>query len=392
MNTEYLFVFNVNKELLGRLSKVGEMVQFNYAKQYLLNSDALAINPIFLPLSSKTFFSNSGFSGMLTSFLDSKPGHWGECILNASYGKKLTDFELLLENQKDRVGHLIYKTKMAFPDLETSVIKEPFLWEEILEAKEHFERTNVLSDKAIELFKQGASQGGARPKLSVIKNGVMYLAKLPTIRDYVNVAQIEHGTLALAREVGINTVKSDIIHLKEGVDIFLTERFDYEESQKLPYLSMMSVLGVKHSAEASYSDFSLELKRLNGGLDSEELFRRMAFNVLISNHDDHYQNHAIYFKNGVWRLTPAFDVVAGEGTRRSQAIVVGKEGNQSSYENVLSRAEDFNLNREKANYILEKMVQVIEQNWQTVFSQNGVSDNVIQSIDWAILHDCKKRP
>jgi len=134
----------------------------------------------------------------------------------------------------------------------------------------------------------------------------MYLAKLPTIRDYVNVAQIEHGTLALAREVGINTVKSDIIHLKEGVDIFLTERFDYEESQKIPYLSMMSVLGVKHSAEASYSDFSLELKRLNGGLDSEELFRRMAFNVLISNHDDHYQNHAIYFKNGVWRLTPRF--------------------------------------------------------------------------------------
>jgi len=83
-------------------------------------------------------------------------------------------------------------------------------------------------------------------------------------------------------------------------------------------------------------------------------------------------------------------VVAGEGTRRSQAIVVGKEGNQSSYDNVLSRAEDFNLNREKANSILEEMVQVIEQNWQTVFSQNGVSDNVIQSIDWAILHDCKK--
>jgi len=64
---------------------------------------------------------------------------------------------------------LIYNTKMAFPDLETSVIKEPFLWEEILEAKEHFERTNVLSNKAIELFKQGASQGGARPKLSVDK-------------------------------------------------------------------------------------------------------------------------------------------------------------------------------------------------------------------------------
>lgn len=389
MNTEYLFVFNVSQVLLGRLSKVGEMVQFNYAKRYLLNSDAVAINPIFLPLSSKTFFSNHGFLGMLTSFEDSKPGHWGECILNASYGKKLTDFELLLENQKDRVGHLIYNTEMTFPDLQGSFIKEPFLWEDILEAKEHFERTNRLSDKAVELFKQGASQGGARPKLSVLKNDVIYLAKLPTIRDYVNVAQIEHGTLALARRVGINTVKSEIIHLKEGVDIFLTERFDYEQGQKFPYLSMMSLLGVQNSAEASYPDFALELKRLNGGLDSEELFRRMAFNVFVSNHDDHYQNHAIYFKKGIWRLTPAFDVVAGEGTRRTQAVMIGKEGNTPSYENLLSRAEDFNLKREEAESILEDMIQVIKQYWQSVFSENGVSDNVIQSIEWAMLNGIK---
>lgn len=387
MNTEYLFVFNVNQTLIGRLSKVGEMVQFNYAKSYLLSSDALAINPIFLPLLPKTFFSNDGLSGMLTSFLDSKPGCWGECILNASYGKKLTDFELLLENQKDRVGHLVYNTEMTFPKLEASTIKEPFLWEEILEAKEHFERTNQLTGKAIELFKEGASQGGARPKLSVIKNGIIYLAKLPTIRDYVNVAQIEHGTLALARRVGIHTVKSEIIHLKEGVDIFLTERFDYVQNKKRPYLSMMSVLGVQHSAEASYPNFSLELKRLNGGLDSEELFRRMAFNVFISNHDDHYQNHAIYFKEGLWRLTPAFDVVSGEGSRRTQAIMVGKQGNESSYKNVLSRVEDFNLSYDKAVSILDEMRLVIESQWQTVFRESGVSQSVIQSINWAILHD-----
>jgi len=148
-------------------------------------------------------------------------------------------------------------------------------------------------------------------------------------------------------------------------------------------------LGVQNSAEASYPDFALELKRLNGGLDSEELFRRMAFNVFVSNHDDHYQNHAIYFKKGIWRLTPAFDVVAGEGTRRTQAVMIGKEGNTPSYENLLSRAEDFNLKREEAESILEDMIQVIKQYWQSVFSENGVSDNVIQSIEWAMLNGIK---
>jgi serine/threonine-protein kinase HipA len=388
----HLFVFNSNQTLLGRLSATGEMIQFKYSKSYLASSNALAINPIYLPLSPKTFFSNKGLSGMLMSFLDSKPGVWGECVLNACYGKKLTDFELLLENQSDRVGYLVYNTEMSFPDLINSSIKAPFLWEDILDAKEQFEKTNQLDDRAAELFKQGASQGGARPKLSVIKDGVMHLAKLPTIRDYVNVSQIEHGTLALARAVGITTVKSELISLAQGRDIFLTERFDYLQGdpyQKSPYLSMMSVLGVQYSAEASYPDFALELKRLNGGLDSNELFRRMVFNVLVSNHDDHYQNHAIYFKEGLWRLTPAFDVVAGEGVRRSQAICVGSKGNEPSRENLLSRAGDFNLDKDQARDILENMIDVIEHKWKAIFREQGVSDEVIQSVSWAILRDVK---
>lgn len=385
MSSNNLFVFNTEKKLIGRISDTGSGFEFQYSKSYLSNPNALAVNPVKLPLSGQVYFSKNGFSDGLTTFLDSMPGAWGRAVLDASAGRKLDDFEILLQNQKDRVGNLIFSNEMSAPLVQGDYLREPFEWDDIIQAKEEFERTNRFSDKYDELFKQGASQGGARPKISILKDGEIYLAKLPTIRDYLNASQIEHGTLALARAVGINTVESEVINLK-GVDIFLTKRFDYRSGSKLPYLSMQSVLGVEHSHEASYSAFSLELQRLNGAINSEEIFRRMAFNVLVSNHDDHYQNHAIYF-DGLWQLTPAFDIVAGEGNRRTQAINIGKQGNLSTYENILSEAYCFGLSDEDARDILDSMIFIIQNDWKAVFQQAGVSSNVIESIEWAILFE-----
>ncbi len=388
-NESYLYVFNTNQTLVGRLLQKEQTFEFKYAKSYLSSNTAHAINPIHLPLTDKVYFSNNGLTGDLASFEDSRPGIWGRHVLDACHHKKLTDFELLLENQLDRVGNLIFSKTPSFPDLKHSYLKEPFEWSKIISAKEEFEKTNHFSARNAELFKQGASQGGARPKLTVIKNGDLYLAKLPTIRDYVNIAQIEHGTLSLAKFVGINTVESELIKLSKNIDIFLTKRFDYQENNKLAYLSMKSLLSVEHSIQASYAGFSLELKRLNGGLDSTEIFKRMAFNVLISNHDDHYQNHAIYFKNNLWRLTPAFDIVAGEGTRRTQAISIGSFGNKPSIENILSHASDFDLTISAAETIVNEMINNIKTTWQQIFRQAGVEEGVIKSINWAML-DCIK--
>ncbi|GKT13079.1 MAG: serine/threonine-protein kinase HipA [Thiomicrorhabdus sp.] len=383
-----LFVYNLDQQLVGRLSIKDELNTFQYAKSYVNGNNPLAINPIALPLiQGKTFISSAGFSGALASFTDSMPGSWGRAALKAICGKRLTDLELLLENQQDRLGNLVFATEMQYPDISASRIKEPFEWEQILKAKKQFEVEHRFDRQYHELFKQGASQGGARPKLTVVKEANLYIAKLPTINDYENKAQIEHGSLVLAQTLGIEVAESSFIRIKENSDILLSKRFDFDQAKKRPYLSMASILGVNHSFEASYADFARALKRLNGGLDGVELFKRMVFNAMISNHDDHFQNHAVYFKNGLWRLTPAFDILIGEGNRRSQAIQVGSKGAEKTIANLVSLCTDFDLKKSEALEIIDKMAQFINLNWQEVLAANGIEDQVIQSISWAVLSD-----
>lgn len=395
MNTSVLYVFNLNQKLIGRIQSSlshPEGYEFKYARSYLSDLSSIAINPVSLPLNDETYFSTNGFNGSLLSFNDSMPGAWGKAALNAIKGRKLTDFELLLENQQDRLGNLVFNTAMEYPNIKQSRIKEPFQWEDILCAKEQFEKNSCFDEKYADLFKQGASQGGARPKLTVVKEGELYLAKLPTMRDYENNAQIEHGTLRLANKVGINVAESHFVPIKKYADIYLTKRFDFYDGEKLPCLSMQSILGVESSFEASYGDFALALKRLNGGLDSLEIFKRMVFNALVTNHDDHFQNHAVYLKDGLWRLTPAFDVVAGEGNRRTLAISAGTKGGEATIENLLSEVDKFGLKEDQAKSIIDGMREYIETHWQNDFSSNGISQDVIQSVNWAILHDFSAQP
>jgi len=387
-----LYVYNAQKILIGKVERKPDGYAFRYAKSYLDRSDALSLNPIHLPLIDKVFFSkfldrDENFSGILSVFGDALPGGWGKAVLNAQARRKLTTLEFLLENQQDRVGYLVFSQFMKFPNIEHSKIREPFQWEEILMAKKQFERNNQMNPLFSELFKQGASQGGARPKLSVVKDDQLYLAKLPSIQDYENKAQIEHGTLALAKSIGIHVAESLIMPVGINQDIFLTKRFDYSGIGKLPFLSMKSILAVDHNNDASYGNFALEIKRLNGGKDSVEIYRRMVFNAMVSNHDDHYLNHGLIWKEGEWRLSPAYDVVAGEGFRRTLAINAGLKGTSPCRDNLLSEANKFSLSMSEAKDIIDEMALSIHNNWQNVFKENQVDDDVVQSIKWAILHD-----
>lgn len=386
MSASVLYVYNLNEALVGRLTFTGGLVGFRYANSYLESDKPLAINPIYLPLGKTTFLSNKKLTGPLTTFNDFMPGAWGKAALKAIYNHNLDDYELLLENQQDRVGNLVFNEKPEYPDFSDSRIREPIDWADILKAKDNFEKYHRIDEQHAELFKQGSSQNGARPKLTIQRDGFLHMAKLPTIRDYDNKAQIEHGTLCLAKTLGIDVAQSEFLSLGKDRDIFFTKRFDFDATgAKLPYLSMQSLLGVENSFEASYADFAVVLRKLNGGLDGGQLFKRMVFNAVVSNHDDHYQNHAAYFKGGLWRLTPAFDIVTGEGNRRSPAVQLGVDGLQKSKTNLCSRAEDFGLSAEAASLIVDEMIDAINNTYETVMRENGVDTTVISSIKWAIL-------
>jgi serine/threonine-protein kinase HipA len=390
MTSDVLYVFKNNEDrtLVGKLSFSSGGVSFIYAPKFLLDAQSQPINPFQLPLiTSGPAFKEKSLEGALTVFNDALPGKWGRCVLEGFYGKSLTDSEVLLEDQVDRVGDLVFSKNKSFPDIDQNSYAFNFEWNEILDAKDCIENHRTLTDKQKTWLKQGSGQGGARPKISLLKGDELYLVKLPSIHDYrLNVPQIEHGTLCLAKRCGIQTVETQIFKVGDS-DILLVKRFDRDEQlHSIPYLSLASVCGIRSNQQGSYLQFALEMSRMGAVNDLPELFKRMVFNILVSNKDDHAFNHGLLFKDGRWLLSPAFDVVAGEGQSKVQSINVGDYNRESSLRNALSRCQDFRLSKIEAKKIIDDMVDIVKCEWKSVFLSNGVSQAMIDEIAWSMAH------
>jgi len=157
----------------------------------------------------------------------------------------------------------------------------------------------------------GSSLGGARPKVSVIdQHGRLSIAKLPRETDDYSVERWESIALALARAAGIQTPEHQLLEVG-GRAVLLSRRFDRDEGARIPFLSALSMMGLGDGERASYPELSDLLSQYGAQArrDTSELFRRMAFNVLVSNVDDHLRNHGfLWLGRGGWTLSPAYDL------------------------------------------------------------------------------------
>jgi len=385
-NVLTIFKNNPSKTLIGKLTFNSAGVAFEYHPTYLSDPNSVSINPFHLPLNaSSSSFTETRLEGALGVFGDALPGKWGRCVLEKLHNCSLPDSEVLLISQADRIGDLIFSKTKQYPSLSNDGSAINFEWEELLDAKDCIENHHALTDKQKLWLKQGSSQGGARPKISVMKDGMLFMAKLPSIHDYrLNAAQIEHGTLCLAKHCGIRAAESELIKVGDK-DILLVKRFDRDEYQSIPYLSLASVCGLRSGSEGSYLQFAQEMARVGAADDLTELYKRMVFNILVSNKDDHAFNHGLLLKDNQWRLSPAFDIVAGEGQSRMQSLRVGDFNRESTLRNALSRSQDFRLTKEQARQIIDTMVGAIKD-WQQVFLDNGVSEAMVDEVGWAIAH------
>ena len=388
MNSNILYIYRANKQkaFVGRLVFAANKVTFQYAKSFIEDNHAPSINDFHLP-KIKQEFSETGLTGILNVFNDALPGIWGKHVLNTIKGRKLSDAELLLEDQKNRIGDLVFSSIAQFPDITHNFLVEPFDWAELLAAKESIEHQDQLTEKQQGLLKNGSGQGGARPKLTLLKDRQLYLIKLPSERDYSDDNQeTEHATMRLANACGINVAQTELLAIKQQ-NILLVRRFDRDElNQSLAYLSLASVCSVRNSSDASYLDFADELQRRGCQEQLTELFKRMLFNVLVSNKDDHLLNHGIIYVNHKWSLSPAFDLVAGEGQSKEHSLTIGAFGKLGTLGNVLSKASAFNLSAENALLIVKNMLNTM-RGWQPILRNAGISEHTIKSVNWAILHD-----
>ncbi|MEP7243002.1 MAG: type II toxin-antitoxin system HipA family toxin [Gammaproteobacteria bacterium] len=373
---------------------VGELV---YAESYLANKDAVPLDPIALPLRAQVFTTtlSSGFFGALR---DAIPDDWGRQVARRLYGDAFrTDFDYLWMRTADRVGALAFGANPR-----SSVEERPLLtWKQIeqsplLEAIRSIDRDLPLTPAQEEValaFGAGTTVGGARPKLTVLKDGCLYLAKLNRHSDRFNVVRLECAMLDLAAACGISVPEHDVQRVHDQ-DILLVKRFDRavtaEGVHRHRVVSAATVFQAneavaRYSYTGSYPRLARELLRwtITGQQDRRELFRRVAFNALTSVTDDHERNHALVAEGAHFRLSPAFDLVPQPGNtqRRYLALAVGDFGALAARQNLISSVEAFQLSVAEANDIIDEVQNVVRTSWRQRCSARGASEGDIARVE-----------
>jgi serine/threonine-protein kinase HipA len=374
--------------------------RFVYGKSYLDNPRAVPIDPIELKLSGSTY-ETVRLDGVFGALRDAGPDFWGRRIIEKHAGKaKLSELEYLLESPDDRAGALGFGLNKV-PPAPLRKFNKTLDLEKLQEMAEALVRDEFPNDPAApqvqDLLLLGTSMGGARPKAVVQDRDGLWLAKFNRPDDRWNNTRVEHAMLQLARQCGISVADSRI-ETVGGKDVLLVKRFDREKTAKgYTRARMISGLTVLRSDESaatrtrwSYVILVEELRRIvaEPKKDARELFRRMCFNALISNNDDHPRNHCFIAKDEAWKLSPAYDLTPAPVVsldRRDLAMECGDLGRFANARNILSQHARFLLEKDEAEKIISDMQDQMK-NWYDTVRACGVSENDAETIRGAFLY------
>ena len=350
---------------------------FRYGERYLQRDDAISIDPMQLPLLPKQFSTEPGFD-IFNGIRDAGPDRWGRYLLDQKFTYPLDELDYITVTGPDRSGALAFANNIH--GISEVPIKRLDLKLCVDAAEQVLCGEHSLALE--EYLNYGPSLGGARPKATVMWNNKPYVAKFTLSMDKRNEALIEYATLSLAKKCGLNVPPIDKAQVS-GRDIFLTERFDRiindDTEHPIPFMSGLTATGMHEQDYQQWSYLSLchAINKFckNPTQDKIELFKRMVFNILVFNNDDHMRNHGfIYLGKQKWALSPLYDVVPSlihsETYRLSMNI--GDQGKAATLENALSSAKFFDIAQESAKYIVTELSYQVN-NWKSHYQQCGVS-------------------
>src|SRR4029077_13656361 len=280
----------------------------------------------------------------------------------------------------------------------------PFLWEEgvkriptlielpkLLSAAEHVMEEKDTEEELRILFAPGSSLGGARPKASVReKDGQLAIAKFPRKDDEINTVLWEAVALRLAQNAGI-PVPTARVETVADKPVLLLRRFDREGARRIPFLSAMSMLGAKDNEIRSYLEM-VDALRQHGAApkeDMEALWRRIVFNVLISNTDDHLRNHGfLYAGSDGWRLSPAYDLnpVPVDVKPRILTTAINEEDTTASLSIAREVAGYFELDDAEAGEIAAQVGKATSK-WHDEAAAHGITKREIDRMASAFEHE-----
>jgi serine/threonine-protein kinase HipA len=376
--------------------------RFVYGRSYLNNPDAVPIDPVELLLSEKTY-ETVQLNGIFGALRDAGPDFWGRRVIEKHAGKaQLGELDYLLVSPDDRAGALGFGLNKVPPAPRRKFNKTLDL-EKLRNLADALIKDEIPKDpdaaQVQDLILLGTSMGGARPKAVVQDHDGLWIAKFNRPDDRWNNTRVEHAMLRLARECGISTAESRI-EAVAGEDVLLIKRFDREKTPTgFTRTRMISGLTLLHADDAlamrsrwSYMLLVEELRRViaQPKKDAKELFRRICFNALVSNIDDHPRNHALIAKDKDWRLSPAYDltpapVIAQE--RRDLAMECGDMGRYANAKNILSQHARFLLDENEAAKIVRDMKEQVAATWYDTMLASGVSESDAEIIRGAFVYE-----
>jgi serine/threonine-protein kinase HipA len=359
--------------------------EFGYAGSWLREETAFPLDPVNLPLSRETF--QTAKRGCLFGPLaDTTPDRWGrELAALRSPGRLFSAVDWLYAPGSDRVGCLDFSPD---PQFAPAPAPDRLGFGSIEAIAAEFEKIQAglpARPEAERIYRAGLSMGGARPKAVIEDSGSLWIAKFERGTDTFDQCGAEHAAMRLAAMCGIQTAETRLVRVGPRKAV-LVRRFDRtagpDFAPTLHFLSGLSLLdGDETSAEGSYSAIAVELLRHGARPEADrlELFRRMVFNVLCGNRDDHLKNHALVHDGAGWRLSPAFDMLPQPDMQPEHAIALGRLGVYPSIANCLTRCGDFGLSAEAARAEVEHISGIVV-NWRGVFADEGIAEATIARV------------
>jgi serine/threonine-protein kinase HipA len=378
-----------------------ESTSFVYDDRFLANPHAYALDPA-LPLVAGTLQAPAGHA-LFGAFADTLPDRWGRTLIHraerarvkaaGTAPRSIAEVDLLLGVRDDlRQGALRFRLGDQGPFLATEDSGVPALIDlpALLDIAGRVERDTADYDDLTRLLRAGSSLGGARPKAHVLDAaGRVAIAKFPSPgSDTWNVMAWEKVALDLARDAGVTVPDSQLIRIEDR-DVLIVDRFDRRGTARVGYASAMTMLEASDGDQRSYLEIAAVIEERSPAATAElrQLWRRMAFSILISNTDDHLRNHGFLHEHAEsWSLSPAFDLNPNpEPGLKELSTTIDFDNSRASVETLLSVADFFRLNASDALDILAEVTRAAA-NWRRVAESHGLTQRDLNEMEPAFEH------
>lgn len=409
------------------LTEDGDKLQassFAYGINYLGRADALEVDPLGLSIADRDAVRGKRLlpPGALPFFggiRDAAPDAWGRRVIEAKLrvpANSLPESQYLLHAGSERVGAL--DIRRSIQDGPTSGASNWHTLAHLMEAAERIEEGAAVPAHLEAIFQDGTALGGARPKASVRDEaGVLWLAKFFSRQDRFDIPGVECASLRLAQEAGLHVppVRNEMLGERR---IMLIRRFDRywmapgaQLAQDADWLALGPGEGrVEHrmgfvsgltlvacdeteSRTKSYADLADAVRRYCHPsvirANNEELFKRMVYNLFVSNDDDHLRNHGFVWDPRLmgWRLSPLYDVLPRPSIalERFLHLGVGPEGRLATLDNALGWHARFTLSQARACELIDQVWRVVRE-WRVYFEAFGVPAEQMERVATAFRH------